>query len=163
MAFKFTSPQGVVMTETKQYTATFSVHPKHVPFIIGKKGVTIKNLSKRSRSFIKIQNPPKQKNNEFPWFVITANNIRAVEEGIRLVRETAIKAEEKMPTSRNNRPPPLDFSHNSDGGSLNDSFTPHTPIESPTYLPSSPTFNFVGQIDETANKSKEAKKETEKN
>ena len=135
----FTSPQGVPMVETREFSAKFRVHPKHVPFIIGVKGVTIKSLCKRSGSFIRIENPNNKNSGEFPWFKISANNIRAVEVGFQLVRETANKADQKMPLmGRKQSPPPL-----SPVGSsmvLGKDDGPKTPPVSPSYSPGSPTY-----------------------
>ena len=139
----FTSPQGVKMIETREFSAEFRVHPKHAPFIIGAKGATIKSLCKKSGAFIRIENPKNKNSGEFPWFKITANNIRAVEYGFQLVRETANKADQKMPMMGRNQspPPPLSPAMTPMVLDRNDGpKTPTTPPASPSYSPDSPTY-----------------------
>lgn len=134
----FTSPQGVQMVETCEFSAKFRVHPKHAPFIIGAKGATIKSLCKKSGAFIRIENPKNKNSEEFPWFKISANNIRAVEYGFQLVRETANKADQKMPLMgrKQSHPPLSPMVSNKDDGPK----TPTTSPASPSYSPDSPTY-----------------------
>lgn len=140
----FTSPQGVQMVEIREFMAKFRVHPKHAPFIIGAKGATIKAMCKKSGAFIRIENPKGKDTGEFPWFKITANNIRAVEHGYQLVYETANKADQKMPLmGKKQSPPPLP----SPSSDKNDTKTP-TP-ESPSYSPNSPTYSLENSTEQT--------------
>lgn len=124
----FTSPQGVPMREIRELSAEFRVHPKHAPFIIGPKGANIKNLCRKSGAYIRIVNPRNKTNGEFPWFKITADNIRAVEHGYLLVRDEANKADQKMPLmNKNNAREPTDANQDSPSYSPPPTTPPTTP------------------------------------
>ena len=137
----FTSPQGVPMREVRELSAVFHVHPRHVSFIIGPKGANIKNMCRKSGAYIRIENPRNNTSNEFPWFKITANTIRAVELGYQLVREEANMADHKLPlmnhhTHTHTHKPSTHTHIATHTPTARVTHTPpHTPPHSPSYSP----------------------------
>jgi hypothetical protein len=158
---------GTYQTQFRAELMTISFHfgpvfPRHMGFMVGSKGSTLKEIM--SQTGAKITTMPSDKMHSYPWFLVQGYYPQ-VQETVGRLNEVRAIAEEKIPYKHGQRQQPRpakqDYQPPQDHEPLVDallalqqatSYRPQSPSyspQSPSYSPQSPTYNtesFVANV-----------------